>query len=210
MPKSDFDKAEVRVAPPFPVEVEVEGAPAKRMVRIGLHPVSGPMNDVPYPEKDGRVRFEQVYPGAYRVGVWGFVAGHYVKSIFLGPSDVTGRVIELSPSTPPLRVVYAPGSGRLTGEVEGGAGAKVVLISADRETYLLGADSVTVTCDDKGRFTMNDLRPGDWLAFAVAKTADTTAVRARVFGAGLWRQATSFRVAERETTTVQLKVITDF
>jgi hypothetical protein len=210
MPKSDFDRAEVRIAPPFPVDIEVEGAPAKRWVRIELRPVSGPAFDMPYPEKDGRVRFERVYPGAYRVGVLGFAAGHYVKAIFLGPSDVTGRAIELSAASPSLRVVYAPGPGRVTGEVDGGAGAKVVLISADREAYLIGADAVTVSCDDKGRFTMDDLRPGDWLALAVAKTADTRSVRDRVFGAGLWRQATSFRIAERETATVQLKIITDF
>ena len=211
MPKNDYDKAEVRLDPPFSVDVEIEGAPAKRSpIRIELRPVSGAFYDMPYPEKDGRVRFERVYPGAYRIGVWGFVTGHYVKSIFLGPADVTGKAVELSPASPPLRVVYAPGAGRVTGEVEDGEGAIVVLVSANRDAYVLGADAFTVSCNEKGRFTMNDLRPGDWLALAVRKSADTRSLRERVFGAGLWREAKSFRVAEGETATVQLKVVTNF
>jgi hypothetical protein len=129
-----------------------------------------------------------------------------LKAVLLGTADVTGRSIELSSSSPPLRLLYAAGSGRLTGEVEGGAGAKVVLISADRETYVLGTDSITILGDDKGRFTMNDLRPGDWYAMAVAGSANTMSIRERMFGRGLWRQATAFRVAERETANLNLKL----
>jgi hypothetical protein len=102
--------------------------------------------------------------------------------------------------------VYAPGPGRVTGEVEGGAGAKVVVISADRETYVPGMDSITILCDDKGRFTMNDLRPGDWYVMAVSGSSNTMSIRERMFGRGLWRQATAFRVAERETANLSLKI----
>jgi hypothetical protein len=211
MPNRDYDKAEVHINPPFALDIVLEGVPPERRmgVMLELRPADG-LNTASVREKEGRAHFGRLYPGPYRLGAYGGVPGHYLKAIFLGTADVTGRTIALSLSSPPLRVVYAPGPGRVTGEVDAGAGAKVVLISADRDTYVPGTDAITILCDDKGRFTMNDLRPGDWLALAVAKTPDTMSVRERVFGGGVWRQATSFRIAERETATLQLKVITDF
>jgi hypothetical protein len=207
MPNRDYDKAELRIDPPFAVDVELEGTPRERRMplRFELRPAS--LASLNILEQSGRTRFQRVYPGSYRLAVWGVVPGHYLKSILLGTTDVTGRTFDLSPSSPPpLRLVYAPGPGRVTGEVEGGAGAKVVLISADRETYVPGMDSITIYCDDKGRFTMNDLRPGDWYALAVAGSSNTMAIRDRMFGRVLWRQATAFRVAERETANLNLKI----
>jgi hypothetical protein len=206
MPNRDFDKAEVRVNPPFALEVELEGAPSERRMglTLELRPADG-LNSARVSEKDGRAAL-RLYPGPYRLGVYGGVPGHYLKAVLLGTADVTGRSIELSSSSPPLRLLYSAGGGRLTGEVEGGPGAKVVLISADRENYVLGTDSITILCDDKGRFSLNDLRPGDWYAMAVAGSANTMSIRERMFGRGLWRQATAFRVAERETANLNLKL----
>jgi hypothetical protein len=210
MPDRDYDGAEVRIHPPFALEVEIEGLPADRRVPVSpdLRPVAG--FTLPYAqEKDGVHVFERVYPGAYRIGVRGIVFGRYLKAILLGAADVTGQQVDLGPASPPIRFVYAPNGGHMSGEVENGAGAKVVLMWADRDNYIPGAESMTITCNDTGRFTTPDLRPGAWYAIAFppsmrGQPADV--LRNRLFDRGLWREAASIRIAEGETADVKLKI----
>lgn len=212
MADRDVENAEVRIYPPFALDVTFEGLPAQRVmpIRVGLHPVIE-IGTTSGDEKDGRAHIEQIFPGAYRVAMMGFTPGRYLKSIFLGGEDITGRVVELNAGSPPLRIVYAPNGGTATGEVENGASAKVVLVPAERDTYVPGMDAFTVFCDAQGRFTMRDLRPGNWYAIAFASLPNflpNDAIRERVFDRGLWRQATSFRVGEGETATLELKPLT--
>ena len=207
MPNRDYDKAEVRIDSPFALDLELEGAPReRRSPSFELRAADG-MNGFTVREQDGRARFDRLYPGPHRLGVNGLIAGYYLKSVFLGTADVTGRMLELSPASPPLKVVYAPGPARVSGEVENGAGAKVVLTSADREIYVPGTDVVPITCDARGRFTFDELRPGDWYALAFPPATRILSSRERVFDRGLWREAATFRVSERETATIKLKMI---
>ena len=206
MPNRDYDKAEIRIAPPFGLDLELEGAPReRRSPSFELRAADG-LNGFTVREQEGRARFDRLYPGPHRLGVNGLVAGYYLKSVFLGTADVTGRMFELSPASLPLKVVYAPGPARVSGEVENGAGAKVVLISADREIFVPGTDVVPITCDANGRFTFDDLRPGDWHALAFPPATRIMSSRERVFDRGLWREAATFRVGERETATIKLKI----
>ena len=72
-----------------------------------------------------------------------------------------------------------------------------------------GTDAITILCDDKGRFFKDDLRPGDWYAMAFSELPGILLhpiVRDRVFAGGMWREAAAFRVAERETATLNLKI----
>ena len=101
MPDRDYDRAEVRIHPPFELEVEMEGLPADRRVPVSpdLRPVAG--SSALSQEKDGVHVFDRVYPGAYRIGVRGIVFGRYLKAILLGAADVTGQQVDLGPSSRP-------------------------------------------------------------------------------------------------------------
>jgi hypothetical protein len=210
MPDRDFDRAEVRIHPPFRLDVEVDGLPdgPRSPLAFDLRPAAG--FTLPYAnERDGEARFDRVYPGAYRIGVRGAIPGRYLKSILLGAADITGQKVDLGSGGTPLHFVYAPSPARVSGEVEDGAGARVFLVWADRDRYIPGADSVMLTCDDKGRFTSPELRPGSWYAIAVpasTRPQSTDALRDRLFNRGLWRDAASARPADGETATVKLKI----
>ncbi len=212
MPDRDLDTVVVRIDPPFSYEARVEGLPDGRSMplTIELRRTSGVGQTPAVRERDGLVRIPRVYPSTYRIGVFGPVPGRYLKSISMDNVDVTGRPVDLGPASPPLRIVFVPNPARVTGEVENGAGARVALVWADRDNYVSGIDVIVMTCDDAGRFTIPNLRPGAWYALALPPAPgffQAAPIRDRVFKQGLWREAAAVRVAEGETADVKLKIL---
>jgi hypothetical protein len=209
MPNRDYDRADIRIDPPFGLDVMLDGAPKDhRQLRFTLVPPDNPPFPPAATERGGAARFEPLYPGRYRLGVQGSIPGHYVKAVIYGGTDVTGQPLDLGPASPELKVVYAPNGGRVRGEVEDGAGVQVVLIWADRENYIPGADVFVQNSDDRGNFGGRDLRPGDWYAVAIRSGGflDLDNLRHRIFDLGMWREAASVKVAEGETATVKLSI----
>jgi len=209
MADRDLDGIDLRIDPPIQVDVEVRGVPEQRpnFLRLELAPVVAPAGDSSTVQS-GRARFKTIYPGTYRLGAYGVVPGYYLKSVMLGAQDVTGLPFDLGPASPPLQIVYASNGGRLTGEVENGAGAKVLLIWADHDNYTPGAGAFTLLCSPEGRFTTTGLHPGAWYALAFTNldaTLSDVAIREAVFDRGLWRQAASVTIIEGEVTNLNLK-----
>jgi hypothetical protein len=67
----------------------------------------------------------------------------------------------------------------------------------------------SMTGNDSGRFSLGNLRPGDWYAFAFSGAPSlltTEVLRERIFNTGLWRQAATARVAEGETASLKLTI----
>ena len=212
MPGRDYDKARVRIEPPFELGGTLEGMPRTDDERItvmleridfreveSLHAKLGP---------EGRLRFQDVYPGRYRVDAWVRVPGSYLKSVVLGPKDVTGQDVDLTAASPAVRLVLGPNAARAVGSVENGAGAKVVLIDTDQEVYVPGEAIKVAICDEQGRFTIEGIRPGSWHAFAfdTADNMNTGAIRALVFKRGLARQAEVIHLREGETANLKLRI----
>ncbi|MBZ5625152.1 MAG: carboxypeptidase regulatory-like domain-containing protein [Acidobacteriia bacterium] len=211
MANRDVDDVELWLDPPFALDVELAGEPEElpNPVRIELRATADSISEYAIAKQSESARFGAIYAGSYRVGVNGAIAGFYLKSIFMGTVEVTGRPVDVVSGSPPLRLVYEPTGGRIKGEVENGAGANVVLIWADRDTYVSGQDIFTINCDGAGRFSASDLRPGNWYALAFAgpeRILWTNAIRENVFDRGLWRQAETIRVGEGETTSAKLKM----
>jgi hypothetical protein len=212
MPARDYENARVRIEPPFEMAPVVEGMPqvegAWFTAMLDRPDSPGPDSPAVSRRPDGRRVFERLYPGRYRAGAYGKAPGHYLKSILLGPSDVTGRDFDLTAASPPLRYVIAPNAARATGTVENGAGVNVVLIDADDQVFVPGQDIRIAVCDDKGHFTLDGLRPGAWHAFAfdTSDNMNTDAIRDLVFRRGLARQAEVIRLNEGETATLKLRL----
>jgi hypothetical protein len=212
MPKRDFDKLTVRVNPPFQMEGTVEGLPKEGRMPLmgGLIPLDaqGDMNPFGMEQPNGSLRFENVYAGRYRLDQWTRVPGYYLKNILLGTADVTGRDVDLAPGSPPVHFVFVPNAARVTGLVENGAGAKVVLIDPEQSVFVPGQAIAVAICDPDGHFTLESLRPGAWYAFAFATNdnMNTGAIRDAVFVSGLARQAQTLQLKEGETATLNLKI----
>jgi hypothetical protein len=205
MPNRDYDRAEIRLDPPFDFHVAVDGLPAERRpIRFSLIPPGNPSFPPEATERNGSAHFEALYPGRYRFGVEGRIPGRYLKAVLQAGADVTGRELELGPASPELKVVYAANGGKVRGEVENSAGVTVALIWADRDHYIPGADILLAACDVHGKFALEALRPGDWLAIGFRGQAKD--LRDQIFGRGLWRQATSVRVAEGETSVAKISI----
>jgi hypothetical protein len=213
MPRRDYDRVRVRIAPPFELRSVVEGLPKVEggYARAFLQPVDWSHTFDPpsaSPDPDGRMRFENVYAGRFRMDLWMRFPGHYLKAIRLGPDDVSGRDVELTASSPEIRFQIAPNAARVAGTVENGAGVKVVLISTEQEVFIPGPSIAVEVCDEQGRFHFDALRPGSYHAFAfdTSDNMNTDAIRELVFRRGLARQAEVHHLREGETTNLKLRI----
>jgi hypothetical protein len=149
----------------------------------------------PMVKEDGTFVLENVSPGKYRVST-AAPAGSYIESIHYGETDVTGAEFEVSGSPAPIRVTVRAGGGSVSGVVtEDGkpASGMVFLIPSDpakRIQMLIR----TATPDQNGAFTISNLRPGDYLAFALSET-----------DWGVWEEPDDFRAIESKAKKVSLK-----
>jgi hypothetical protein len=204
MPNRDLDRLVIQMNPPFQVDAMMEGAQPRASVRMMR--LFGPrtIGLATRADRDGRVRFEAVYPGRYRMEEIGPAPpGYYLKSILLGTTDVTGREFDLTPSPPPMRFVWAKDAPRVSGTVENAPRAWIAII----ETKPGGAVHFSLA-DSDGRFTVNGVGPGSWHAFAFDTIGplNTDTVRHLVFGRGLARTAEVYHLREGETAHLKLRL----
>jgi hypothetical protein len=155
-------------------------------------------------DKTGALRIENVSPGRYRITATTLSPVYYVASVMVGDVDAMSQSVFLSDSSPPLRIVLKAG-GRVTGNVEKGEGAKLLLIPQP----ISPGDSVRVYgCGAGGNFELTGLAPGDYYAIAVTHfdpplKAGIESLRA------IARDATQVRVEDGAVTSVQLKAPVD-
>jgi hypothetical protein len=130
----DLDHLQIRVAPLFTLTgtAEFKGESSQGGTRYGrlmltTTDVQGSLVTLNRP--DGTLRVPNLIPGAYRITPLPGPAGAYSPvSVLLGDREVLGQVVELTASSPPLRVVYGVNTGVVRGAVEGGKCAMIVLL----------------------------------------------------------------------------------
>lgn len=128
-------------------------------------------------------------------------AGYYAASVFLGEREVGGESVELTPDSPPPRVVYKPNAGSVRGTVQGGPGATVLLWRQPAET----ADLVlAATCDARGVFQFGSVPPGDYSVLAFDRV--NTAGDSDTFLRNSLPAAARASVGESSAATVELQV----
>jgi hypothetical protein len=159
--RSDVDDVEIRLATRFNLTAAVEWKgedrrPPSARILSGVTLVNSDGEFVRSGiEESGSLLFENVLPGQYRM----IVSSGLSAQIFLGNTEVTGQVFPIATAGPPLRAVLQIRSGRITGTVEKGGGATVVLVPQEAARPAIGESTV---CAADGSFELNEVSPGDY------------------------------------------------
>jgi hypothetical protein len=155
--RHDVENVQLRLVAPFALEVVTEGAdPRFGTPSVFFLPVDGP----------GTIstNAKEIYPGTYRIQVMPVTPGRYLESVKLGDADAMGKPVTIWDAALPVRIKYSDGGARISGSVEDGAGATVLIVPVD-ETL---ARMIGTTVDPQGRFDVRSLRPGDYYVLAFA------------------------------------------
>lgn len=173
-------------APGVSVSVTVMSDTASAMMRAPIDP-------------DGVLRFgEMMLPGTSRIQADVEAGNYYVDSLLLGSTDIMGQSVELTPASPPLKIVLKPG-GTVRGTLEEGDTATVVL-------YPPNLTGTGYSINGTGKtFELTGIPPGEYNAIALDKfdpptIADPSRLRSLI------PKATSVRVEPGSTASVQLKI----
>jgi hypothetical protein len=154
------------------------------------------------------------YPGARVVRVAGVPEGWQLKSVSLGAENVTDAGFEVRAGQPlgTMRIVLTSQITEVTGTVADGRGDPVrdytvVLFAEDRALLDLPSDRFLRTGrpDQDGRYRIEGLPPGDYLAVAVDSLGQDGSPDPDTLES--WRAlATSVRLGEGERKAVPLKL----
>jgi protocatechuate 3,4-dioxygenase beta subunit len=182
----DIDNLELRFASGFNVEVAADwGAQptsVKRVPSVMLVPLtrrqvvtSGSTST------NGALTFAHMLPGRYRVvPTPGLPPGFYASAVMLAGQDVLGQDVELTASTPQIRVVYKPNPGTIRGTVQQGGGATVLLWP---EGTVVPEMVRAVGADSRGAFEATNVPPGDYSVIAFDQVSNQGGSESFVLGA---------------------------
>ena len=137
--------------------------PAEDCINVILTSTDGLRNGAGYTDKTGSLRIEDVDPGRHRVMAITRSPGYYVASVMVGDVDAIRQQALLSDSSPPLRIILKAG-GRLSGNVDKGEGAKLLLVP---QTLSPGDVAAVYPCGAGGNFELTGIPPGDYYAIAL-------------------------------------------
>jgi protocatechuate 3,4-dioxygenase beta subunit len=151
-PQADLSKVTLRIVPAYPNTIVLGVASAK-------------------PAADGSFRIADLAPDRYRLAAFTEGGGLYLKSLRSSGQELPGQIFDLGGSLTVevlLSRQMASVSGRVQGEGSGqpAAGATVVLIPQERERREDPRGYQHTTTDEAGRFTIRDIVPGDYRAYA--------------------------------------------
>lgn len=112
--------------------------------------------------EDGAFTIRSVMAAPWRVGILG--PGVFLKSAWLGSTDVTHSAFDLSPGAGPLRIVASANMGMITGTAPPGMKVYARLEQAITER-MFGIPVAMV--DQTGHFVMGSVPPGTYRAGAI-------------------------------------------
>jgi hypothetical protein len=110
---------------------------------------------------DGTFTLRSVFPARYRLTANGpFV---FVKSVWLGSTDVTGQALDLlDGAAEPIRIVLSTNTGTITGTAPAG---QIVYASSVEDDFRV-RNVRSAAPDQTGRFTLSNVPPGKYRVFA--------------------------------------------
>ena len=163
---------------------------------------------------DGTFSISQLTPGHYTLDV--YTAGSddgYVKAIFAGTEDVFGKEVDANAiAAAGLKIVIRLDSASLTGTVEIPDERKaflrspsVVLLPVDAQLRKANLRNIGQLNQDNG-FSLKNLRPGDYIAFAFEEFDFASLQDPEVFAA-IESKGTAVSLAANESKNLSLKIL---
>lgn len=200
----DPDDLKIRLAARFSlsgVALLSDGSPPPPgvMVAVRVFSETGHSESQGPPGGSNSIRIAEVIPGAHEIRAEVLYGNYYPASILLGSTDVTAQRVELTSSSPPIKVILKP-AATIRGTVE----------DADDRTVVLFPQSVTGTAysgrSGRGKtFALEGIPPGEYYAIALDHFDPRTMADA-IHLRSLMPLATSVKVESGSTASVQLKV----
>jgi hypothetical protein len=209
--RGDIDDLKIQLVPSFDLGVNLElsdgsPAPPNLSFQVALIPQNGASPEVgSRPQggaRTGPPHIENVQPGQYRIqGRMLFDHPYYAAQVLLGSADVTVQVVQLSPNSPPIRVILKPAAA-IRGTVDKGEGATVLLWPQSSSP---GDSGKAASCGPSGAFEMRGLPPGDYYAVAVDRYDPREMITASYLR-GMISRATRVRLEEGATAALDLNL----
>ncbi len=174
-----IDGLELAVNPGFTVQgqIGVENSGIPKGIKVSLTvpdlPTEARSTMKPAdPAADGSFTLTNVSANRYSVEIAGIPKGYYLKSIRLGSQDALESDLDLTEAPErPLEIVIGANPGAVEGEVKNAigspaAGSVVALVPQDPKRRERPDWYRTAIAGAEGKFSMADLRPGDYKLFA--------------------------------------------
>lgn len=193
----DLDDVQIRLAPLFTLTgtAEFKGDPPQKQERQGglmlttTDMLGGYITIFNRP--DGTVRVPNLMPGAYRMVSLPARAGAYSPvSVLLGDREVLGQVVQLTDTSPPLRILYSANTGVVRGTVEKGGCELIVLLP---NPLIPPAASRAEPCKNGGPFEIAGVPSGQYYALAFDRVDRT-----------MWPDDAFLRTVTQNAATVQV------
>jgi protocatechuate 3,4-dioxygenase beta subunit len=200
--RSDVDDVRIQLRPVFDLGLSVEfadGSPAAEnsAPALSFNPVGFAVL-----AQVKQNRLENLQPGTYRSSdLMMFDGPYYAARVLVGDTDVTGQPVQLSPSSPPIRVILGP-AATLRGVVDKGEGAAVILWP---QTTMPGDFGRSISCGAGGVFEIGGLPPGDYYAIAVERY-DAREMTSAAYLQGMIPRATGVQIEEGATVSLELNL----
>lgn len=202
----DVDGLKIVFATPFPLSLRTavvlsDGSAPPAGVSLAVNMMSEAGGTITRVEAQtgGNLEFKQVLPGGHRLQAEVLAGNYYADSILLGSTDITGQTVELTPASPPLKIILKP-AGTLRGTLEGAESATVLLIppSFTGTGYSVQSNGKTME--------LTGIVPGEYAAIALDGRLEAPSMTDPARLRGLMPQSTSVRLEPGSTAFVQLKV----
>jgi hypothetical protein len=215
--KHDLENVKLRLLPPVTIQGRVVmqapgGVPSPRPEPVMLSLRGGRSSDdderrpgggvLAEPDAKGEFIIRDAYPGVYRFAplLPQPQSTSYLDSVVIGGADLTLQEVEINFDTAVV-VKYKTDGGSVHGKAENCASGGVVLVPVDPARRPVFSRSGA--CDSTGNYEINQVRPGDYNAVALAGNGPVM-----VLDEFLLNQAINVSVRAGEAISADLRAIT--